>query len=290
MRKPVLLILTNVCLLIAIFGLLAQSLFVVQRIAQAEAVTGQVWVQRAREGKWSPLASGATIVRGDVVRTEKSSGAGFKWRDGTQWKLGEQTQLRLKKGMVDSAKGSEISQFDLASGKVWVRGVKGLSAASRFEVETPTGVASAREGVWSVEAKVGATHVAVLRGEVEVSTSQGAEKATLRANQKAVVTVSGLTVSSGVSPNEFESQTSLVKPHLEVRLKRLGDGFALLHGETEAGNRVRVDGENVVVLGTGGFFKRVKLAPGQNRWKIESTDRHGETSSVTKSLDFAARG
>ncbi len=289
MRKPVLLILTNVILLVAIFGLLAQSLFIVQRIAQAEAVTGKVWVQRAGAGEWSPLASGATIVRGDVVRTERDSSALFKWRDGTRWKLGAQTQLRLKKGVGDSAKGSEISQFDLASGRVFVRGVKPVSSASHFEIETPTGVARAREGVWSVEAKAGATHVAVLRGVVEVSTSQGAEKAALSANQKAVVTASGLEVSSGVNPNEFGAQTGLVKPQLEVRVQKLDDGFALLQGETEAGNSVRIDGENVVVLGTGGFFKRVKLAPGRNGWKIESTDRHGETSSVTKSLDVLAR-
>lgn len=286
MRKPLLLILTNAVLLAALFFLLAQSVFITQRIGQARELKGKVWVQRGGKGEFAPLASRATIVRGDVVRTDKESSAQFRWRDGTRWKLGELTTLTLKKSTVDSVKKNEISQFHLLSGKVWVRGVKTISAGSRFEIQTPQAVVKARDGLWSVKVAADQTHIAVLRGQVEVSTAQGAGTISLQANQKALVNMTGLVSSSHDCKAVFEGDTDFIKPELRVRVQPLPSGDALIRGETEAGNHVRIDGTPVDVLGTGGFLKRVSLTSGRNVWKIESTDRHGETTSATKTLDY----
>ena len=285
MRKPVLLIFVNAMILIVVFVLLAQSLFIVQRIAQAGDVRGRVEVQRAGAGQFAALASNQTVAVGDVVRTGKDGSAEFTWADKTRWRLAPDTQLTIAKASANSAKKAEVSLFKLDAGKVFVRIVKSLTPDSKFEVQTPTAVAAVRGTVFSVEIVNGQTRVETFAGHVKVSAGGREEmvdpgrEGTAGAGQIALDKASGA---------DFRAQPDLIRPGLDVRVKALGNG-AIVQGATEAGDVLKIDGKAAQVLGNGAFVQRVKLAPGHNQWTVVSTDKHGATSSECRAVEYDAK-
>ena len=284
MRKPVLLIFVNAMILIVVFALLAQSLFIVQRVAQAGAMSGTVEVQRGGQGNFKPLSSGQIVAVGDVVRTGKNSGAEFTWADKTRWKLAPNTQLAVAKASLNSTKKTEISQFRLDAGKVFVRIVKSLTPDSKFEVETPTAVAAVRGTVFSVEVKDGKTNVETFAGHVRVS-SQGQQKM-IDPGQEGVAGA-GEIQTEKADGAAFRSQPDLIRPELEIGVKQIGKS-AMVQGQTEAGNVLKVGDQNAKVKGNGTFLSRVKLAPGHNQWRVTATDKHGATSSECAAVEFDA--
>ena len=284
MRKPVLLIFVNAMILIVVFVLLAQSLFIVQRVAQANDVKGTVEVQRAGQGGFAALASGGIVAVGDVVRTGKDGQAEFTWADKTRWRLAPGTQLTVAKASINSAKKAEISQFKLDSGKVFVRIVKSLTPDSKFEIETPTAVAAVRGTVFSVEVKGGQTRVETFAGHVKVSS--GGKEAMVDPGKEGTTGASQIQMGAADGA-AFKSQPDLIRPDLEVRVKQVGK-IALVQGATEAGDKLQIGGKSVKVLGTGGFVQRVDLAPGHNQWTIVATDKHGASSSECRALDYDA--
>ena len=284
MRKPVLLIFVNAMILIVVFALLAQSLFIVQRVAQAGAMSGTVEVQRSGQGEFKPLASGNIVAVGDVVRTGKDGQAEFTWADKTRWKLAPNTQLVVAKASLNSTKKTEVSQFRLDAGKVFVRIVKSLTPDSKFEVETPTAVAAVRGTVFSVEVKDGKTNVETFAGHVRVS-SEG--------QQKMVDPGEAGTAGAGAIQLEkadgaaFRSQPDLIRPALQVRVKPLGK-FALVQGETEVGNQLVIGDKPARLMASGTFVQRQKLAPGHNQWRVTATDKHGAVSSQCAAVELDA--
>lgn len=282
MRKPVLLIFVNAMILIVVFVLLAQSLFIVQRVAQANDIKGQVEVQRAGAGQFAALSPGQMVAVNDVVRTGKDGSAEFTWADKTRWRVTPGTQLTIAKASANSAKKSEISLFKLDAGKVFVRIVKSLTPDSKFEVETPTAVAAVRGTVFSVEVKGGQTRVETFAGHVKV-TSQGREamvdpgnEGTAGAGQIALGSATGA---------DFRGQPDLIAPELEVRVKAVG-AMAIVQGATEAGDTLQIDGQKAQVLGNGSFVRRAKLKAGHNQWTVVTTDKHGATSSECRALEY----
>lgn len=285
MRKPVLLIWTNAAILIVLFGALTQSLFVVSRIARSRWAHGQVQVLRAGQSDWTPVSSGTPIKAGDTIWTGNDGRAEFAWADGTRWKLEPQTRLLVQSARRDSWQASEHTRFRLESGKVWVRVVKGLSAGSGFEIETPTALARARGTVWSIEARSHDTCVGVWKGEVDVETS-GAKKRVVPGS-KAIAGDFAIALQKATPGDEaaFEAQADLTHPELEVNVK-LGASSALLSGQTEAGDVLLLGCELLTVLGQGGFSRRVPLVPGHNEWHLTATDRHGESTTQCRAAEF----
>lgn len=283
MRKPVLLIFANACILIVIFVLLAQSLFIVQRVALARNVSGQVTVQRGGAGAFTPLSTGAAIKSGDTVRTGAKSEAEFAWQDGTRWKLSPDSSLTVQTALFNPAKKSEVSRLRLESGQVLVRVVRPMPLASRFEIETPSALATVRGTIFRVAVLGAQTQVKVFQGRVEVSDPGGARKISITPGQKVRASILDFKTSADPDQSEFLAQPTFLKPELQVQVRSAAPGTALLSGQTEAGDRVTIDGVKVPVLGTGHFLKRVKIGDGQAKWKIESTDRHGAKTVVWQS-------
>lgn len=283
MRKPVLLIFANAMILIVVFMLMAQSLFVVQRIAQAGEVKGLVEVRRG-SGEFQALKSGGVVAVGDVVRTGDKSGVEFTWADKTRWKLASNTQLTVKKASVN--KKIETSQFRLDAGQVFVRLVKKLAPASRFEIETPTAVAAVRGTVFSVAVEGGQTKVEVFKGHVQVSAQNGAEKMVDPGHQG--TTGAGAIQIADAKGDAFLAQPELIRPDMELEIRPLKGDTALLRGATEVGNTLFVDEKPAKVLATGAFLKRVKLQAGHNQWTVVAKDKHDETTSECRALEFDA--
>lgn len=289
MRKPVLLISINAIILIIVFALLAQSLLIVSRVAQADGVQGKVEVQRGGKGQFLALKSGQTVAVGDVVRTGKNGQVDFTWADKTRWKLMPQTQLIVAKATRNSAKNVEESQFRLNAGKLFVRIVKPVEKGSSFEVRTPHARAWVVGTVFSVEVKPnGATRVETFAGRVQME-SEG-QRAFVEAGYAATVGERGVKsiVKTKVSGANFRNQFDLVQPNLNARVQPMSKNVVIVKGTSEAGNTLAVNGQRALMLGNGSFARRFTLVPGHNQWQIVATDKHGVKSSVCRALDYNA--
>jgi hypothetical protein len=283
------LIFVNFAILIIVFAMLSQALFIVQRVAVTEELSGHVGVQRGGKGNFQPLSRNSFVKMSDVVRAEGDGMAEFKWSDGTRLRLTPNSQLTIKKVSYNSLKKADSSQFKLTSGKVYVRIVKPLARDSHFEVETPTAVAAVRGTIFSVEVKDGKTEVAVYKGTVKVSSHNGKQRQEEIIEPGEVVQSSApgilKTVPSRVEAAEFESQPSIVQPELSASIKPLKDGDgAILMGQTEAGDKVTVNGRSVRVFGNGVFRMRLDEKSCHNDFVITTTDKHGAQATITKKL------
>jgi hypothetical protein len=287
MRKPVLLIWTNAAILIVLFALMTQSLFLVSRIAHTKWARGQVEVLHQGQSDWRSVVEGTPVKTGDTLRTGSDGRAEFAWVDGTRWKLEPNTLLVIERAQLNSMRASERTQLRLETGKVWVRVVKHLGPNSSFEVQTPRAQASVKGTVWSIEVVGEQTRVGVLHGFVDVTASGQSYAQRVSPGFQAVAGQDSLELQSA-SPKdqaEFQAQSDLTHPELEVSVK-LGQTSAMLSGQTETGDSLALGDEPVPVLGNGTFIARVALVKGHNEWKFTATDKHGETTSTCRAAEF----
>lgn len=285
MRKPVLLIFANTCILIAIFALLTQSLFVVQRVAQVGPVHGKALVQPGGSGAFVPLAEGMTVKTGDVVHTTPKSSVELGWLDGTRWKLLGDSEAIIRQASYSSNGKFELSRLQLNQGKVVVRVARELPKDSRFEVETPTALTTSHGQVFCVQLAAGFTTIDVFKGSVDVVPSQGGSEIVATPIKRVVETSKGWEIIPIKENAPFLQEPEFTKPLLKAKVKALDSQHVLINGETEVGSRVMVDGKTIPVLGTGVFVRRVKTAPGTKSWKIESIDRYGQRNAIMAGLE-----
>ena len=286
MRRSTYLIFINAMILIVVFALLAQSLFIIKRLAQAETVTGKVLVQHSGKGDFTPLSAGEFIKTDDVVKTGADGKAEFKWADGTRLNILPDSDLVVRKANYNMAKKSDESQFRLNNGTIFVRIMKSLAPQSKFEVETPTAVAAVRGTIFMVRVQNGRTQVAVHKGSVKVSSGEGddAHEALIMPGRVATSSAAGEVQTSAdtEADAEFTEHTDITKPELTARILPLRDNRAIVQGRAEAGDTVTVNGKEIEVLGSGAFFYRVKLTPGLNSFVIVARDKHNESAQITK--------
>lgn len=276
-------------ILIVVFALLTQSLFIAQRLATTDKLQGEVEVQHGGKGSFAPLSASSFIKTGDVVRSGRNGVAEFKWLDGTRWKIMPNTQITVKKAISNVIQKSQTSELELTRGKVFIRIMRELSHASKFEVETPTAVAAVRGTIFSVEVLNGKTQVAVFKGHVQV-TSGPTHAAMINPGQAAVSTQLGAlrTIASTVADAEFAAQPTIIKPELTAHINHLPGGTkAFIHGLTEAGDIVTVNDEPMRLLANGLFNKRVTLQPGHNLFMVVTRDRHGVKTTQALTMDGA---
>lgn len=289
MRKPVLLIFINAMILIIVFVLLAQSLLIVTRVAQAEGAKGIVQVQRGGQGKFAALKSGQTVMVGDVVRTGKNGQVEFTWADKTRWKLTPDTQLTISQAITNTASNSESSRFRLDKGKLFVRIVKPVKDGSIFEVQTPGARASVVGTVFSIAALPGGkTRIETFAGRVQME-SAGKSISVPAGN----VATSGLSGANSIALKKFSGaaflkQPDLVRPTLNARAQPMNKDVIIVRGTTEAGNTLEINGQRALMLGNGGFARRFTLVPGHNQWQVVATDKHGAISRACRALDYNA--
>lgn len=284
MRRPVFLIFVNALILIVVFALLTQSLFVLQRLAQARAVVGRVEVQGNGKGAFRLLAERDFVRTGDIVRTASDGTAEFLWIGGTRWKVMPNTVIKVKKAMTSSQK-AEISQLELSQGKVFVRMARELSPSSRFEIHTPTAIASVRGTIFSIEVRGGSTQVRVWKGEVALSGASG-YKTVIESGQQGDAGEGAIAKRPDAFSSDFSAEPSIVRPQLEARVQNLDAGQALVSGTSEAGNAISVNGQSARVFASGAFRLRLRL-PRDGQFTVVASDRHGASSAWQGSLPMA---
>jgi hypothetical protein len=296
MRRSAYLIFINAIILVLVMALMAQSLFIVKRLAKVEQLQGRVLVQRGGNGKFTPLTRSDFIKTTDIISTGKDGQVELKWADGTRLKLIQNSHLLVKQASYNMARKAETSRFALMSGAVFVRITKTLPSQSKFEIETPTARATVRGTIFMVKVNKGKTEVAVHKGSVSI-TSGNSENQRL-----GLITPQTLAVSQSVGQVKiernssrqaavdaaFNEQQTIIKPELSAHVRRLGESSrVLVQGRTEVGDIVTVNGQRVRVLGNGSFLYRVTVQKGWNHFTIVCTDKHGATCQLTKSLSIS---
>ncbi len=296
MRKPVLLIFTNACILILVFALLGQSLFITQRVAVMRRASGTVSVQRAGEGAFSVLSVGAPIQSGDVVRTGRGARAEFAYPDGTRWQIAPDSRLAIERAQINPAGRAETVRFRLEQGQILLRAVKPLTQRSQLEIAAPGVTAAIRNAIARVSVMPLGVQVQVLQGRVDVSDATSTASATkiqaLLPGQLLRASALGFKTSAAPNLSEFLAQPDFLRPELHTQIRALDAQNALISGQTEAGNRVTIDGAQVPVLAGGSFFKRVVLktkgsynsAAADAGWKVQSTDRYGASTTIWQKM------
>jgi hypothetical protein len=290
MRRPALLIFVNFAILIVVFTMLTQALFIVQRVAVTEDPQRPCRCTARRPGHLPAAEPQQLCQDDDVVRAEGDGMAEFKWADGTRLRLTPNTQLTINKVSYNSLQKADNSQFKLTSGKVYVRIVKvAFDRQSALRSGDAHGRGDSARHHLQRRSPGRQTEVAVYKGEVKVTSSAGknVQEKTIEPGQVAFSAKQGSiqTQKESVEKSQFESQPSIVRPDLTAEVKPASEaGAVLVTGQTEAGNKVTVNGKAARVLGNGTFRLRVEAQPGQNRFVIISTDKHGAASSVTHTL------
>lgn len=289
MRKPVFFIALNAAILLLVCFFLMQSLVLVHMIGTADRLEGTVQVQR-RGGNWRTLTLKEAIHASDVVRTGPSSSAELRWRDGTRIHLGPQTALAVRKFAQNAVSHSHVSLFDLAAGKVWVRVVRALAPASRFEIETPTAVASICGTIFSVSVDgEGNSAVSVFEGKVRVRDPR--KELEVAAGRVAEVTKTGEEErpADRTGEQEWSQQLRIVGPALLLEeptneTAALTASTIRLKGYVEPGATLTINGNPARVGLFGEFSHRLQLQTGRNSVTVVATDRRGRQTTQSRQI------
>ncbi len=138
-----------------------------QRIELKEII-GKVQVRREASSRWRPARPGMRIQQGWGVRTYVESSVKLLFQTGSVVKIGEKSAVTISEAVVDQAGKSSGTSVNMLTGKLWSNVKKLASKKSKFEVETPTAVASIRGTRFGVYATKNKTAVDVHSGNVRV--------------------------------------------------------------------------------------------------------------------------
>ena len=154
----------------------AQSL----RSCAVAVLQGQAAVERG--GVRYTLAVGAVLTTADRVVSGAESRVEIRCNDGVRLNIGADTRLELAT-LVGPAESARSVAMQLLEGIVRIA-LPAVRSWRRFEVQTPTAVASVRSTDWTVEvAKTGATAIFVVEGQVLASDRAGSQGAFLQAGE-----------------------------------------------------------------------------------------------------------
>ena len=105
---------------------------------------GDVLVMKAGTDDWTDAAVGMSLGVGDIIKTGDNSGAEITFFDGSTIELGAGTQIEIT--ALDSSPDTDATIITLLQtiGTTISRVTKILDPASRYEVETPSGVVAVR--------------------------------------------------------------------------------------------------------------------------------------------------
>jgi hypothetical protein len=146
---------------------------VVEQTALLADATGVVEVRRSASSGWTPTEAGDVLQAGDGIRTGSLSTVTLSYFDGTRTRLGADTEVTLVElncRRDGAAKTVVLHQWS-GSTHNWVQ--KFLDAASRFELGTPTAVATVHGTEFTVNiASDNSTEVVVVEGLVSVETEE----------------------------------------------------------------------------------------------------------------------
>jgi hypothetical protein len=294
MRNVIVALLFVFMLLMMTWVYLAQSVTILQRLANVSQIEGQVTYVSKGETTPKTLAENYKVKEGDVVETAANSSALLTWVDGSKVRIGPSSQLEISKCSTKGDK--EVSLFNLNSGEVWTRISKRLRRDSKFEIKTPAAVAGVRGTIFSLAVTpAGDTVLSILEGSVSASTPL---------MQSNVLFSSGMIV--GFEANgkfqtlymtekelaEWQQRKDFLGPLLTVSNPKEGEtlpvGTCKVAGSAEPGASVLVNGQKAGANRLGRFSAEVSLAPGENTIEVEAVDRFAHSTVVERKVKGSA--
>ena len=136
---------------------------------------GNVSVMKAGTGSWIEAREGMSLEVGDSVKTGDDSNAEITFFDGSTIELQAGTEIEIASLDISAGTGSTTITLEQTIGSVIFRVIKIVDPASRYEVETPTGVVAVRGSAVQVDVtEDGTTLVTNLEGDIWAS-AQGVE-------------------------------------------------------------------------------------------------------------------
>ena len=142
-------------IVVMIFSFLPQALAVEEvslpsgQQATVLKVRGTTEVKVPPDEKWTTIRTSKVVPAGGVIKTSKDSGAKIKLSDGSSMRIYENTTITITK--IDQTPEKKVALFKLLLGKIRANVPKLTGKDSRFEIETPTAVASVRGTDFEVE-------------------------------------------------------------------------------------------------------------------------------------------
>ena len=167
MRKKLLLMLVlSILLASTLVGCSQASSSTPSTLTILSITKGNVLVMKAGTGSWTEAQVGMSLEVGDIIKTGDDSNAQITFFDGSTIELQAGTEIEIV-SLDISDTGSTTITLEQTLGTTISRVTKLLDPASRYEVETPTGVAAVRGSSMIVRVFAdGSIEVTNLGGEI----------------------------------------------------------------------------------------------------------------------------
>jgi hypothetical protein len=136
---------------------------------------GTVSVMKAGTGDWVEAEVGMSLEPGDSIKTGDNSSAQITFSEGSTIELQAGTEIEIASLDISTGTGSASVIVEQTIGSIIFRVTKVVDPASRYEVETPTGVVAVRGSAMQVYViENGTTWAINLEGDIRAS-AQGVE-------------------------------------------------------------------------------------------------------------------
>jgi hypothetical protein len=136
---------------------------------------GDVSVMKAGTASWIEVEAGMSLEVGDSIKTGDNSSAKITFFDGSTITLQAGTEIEIASLDISTDTGSTTVTLEQTIGNTISRVEKLVDPASRYEVETPTGVVAVRGSVMQVYViEDGTTWIINLEGDIW-AVAQGVE-------------------------------------------------------------------------------------------------------------------
>ena len=138
-------------------------------------VEGNVLVQKTGASDWSHGNEGMILQAGNKIKTDNGGKATITFFDGSIIELSENTEISLDELTSKSPSSLKTIKIGQTIGETTNRIIKLVDPASRYEIETPSGVAAVRGSTMVVKVVAdGTTNVYNVEGTISF-TAQGKE-------------------------------------------------------------------------------------------------------------------
>lgn len=267
-------------------------------LASVFSIKGEVQAQRQGAGKWVTVKNGDFLRAGDRISTSAGSSCVLKWGQGGMMKLSALTALTIDDMDKNPAAGTENTEINLYSGKIYSEVKRKPGKKSAFEVRTIAAVA----GVRGTKFRVGigddhSTTVECVEGTVSVKGTAGGE-VLLQAGEKSSVARKGFPQPPArMSEDELKELLSIEEPEgarliITAPSGDVDTGVSPLTvtGNASPGAAVLVNGAETAADASGGFSASVDLLEGVNHIRVETTDSNGASMEKSFTVKYIPGG
>ncbi|TAN46414.1 MAG: hypothetical protein EPN21_20550 [Methylococcaceae bacterium] len=162
----------NIAAIVACLALLLALPGVAQAepAAQIISLQGKGETKAAGQPAWAPAAVQQALEPGSYVRTGDLSNMALLFRDQTQVRLQQNSQMQIK-SVADAADGNLQTAVKLHAGRAWVQA---KNVSGRAKMETPTATLAIRGTDWDIQVDDdGKSTLTVLSGSIEFFNEHG---------------------------------------------------------------------------------------------------------------------